>query len=157
VIATASTRPMAPVVMIEAVDRSYWPQYFQALDHLLASQGRIGLQAMTMPHDRMVKTSRTYTWIDKYIFPGGLIPSIPAIKQTLARHTSLRVLDRHAFGDHYRATLGLWRTRFNQNWPSVAELGFDGVFRRTWNFYLAYCEAGFAAGYLDVNQLLIAR
>lgn len=145
------------VEMIEAVGRSYWPPYFQAIDRLLAPQGRIGLQAMTMRHDRMIKTSTTYTWIDKYIFPGGLIPSIPAIEQTLARHTSLRVLDRHAFGGHYRATLSLWRTRFNRNWPSVAELGFDEVFRRTWNFYLAYCEAGFAAGYLDVNQFLIAR
>jgi len=145
------------VEMIEAVGRSYWPTFFQTLEHLLAPQGRIGLQAMTMQHDRMLKTSTTYTWIDKYIFPGGLIPSIDAIEQTLARHTRLRVLDRRSYGDHYRATLSLWRTRFNRNWPDVAALGFDEVFRRTWNFYLAYCEAGFAARYLDVKQFLIGR
>lgn len=143
--------------MIEVVGRSYWPPYFQILDRLLAPQGRIALQAMTMRHDRMLKTSTTYTWIDKYIFPGGVIPSIPAVEETLADHTGLRALDQYAFGDHYRATLSLWRTRFNHNWSSVARLGFDEVFRRTWNFYLAYCEAGFAAGYLDVNQFLIGR
>jgi cyclopropane-fatty-acyl-phospholipid synthase len=145
------------VEMIEAVGRNYWPIYFQTLEGLLARPGLIGLQAMTMRHDRMVKTSTTYTWIDKYIFPGGLIPSIEAIEQTLAAHTSLRVLDCHSFGDHYRATLALWRTRFNRNWPSVAKLDFDETFRRTWDFYLAYCEAGFAAGYLNVHQFLIGR
>jgi cyclopropane-fatty-acyl-phospholipid synthase len=145
------------VEMIEAVGRSYWPSYFQALDRLLVPQGRIGLQAMSMRHDRMIRNSVTHTWIDKYIFPGGVIPSVQAIEQTLARHTSLRVLDRCAFGEHYRATLSLWRTRFNRNWPSIAELGFDETFRRTWNFYLAYSEAGFAARYLDVHQFLIGR
>jgi cyclopropane-fatty-acyl-phospholipid synthase len=145
------------VEMLEAVGRHYWAAYFRALEDLLAPQGRIGLQAMTMRHDRMIRTSTTYTWIDKYIFPGGLIPSIQGIEQALARHTSLRVLDRSAFGDHYRATLALWRARFNRNWPPVAELGFDDTFRRTWDLYLAFCEAGFAAGYLDVHQFLIIR
>jgi len=145
------------VEMIEAVGRHYWPAYFRALEDLLAPQGRIGLQAMSMRHDRMLRTSNTYTWIDKYIFPGGLIPSIHGIEQALADHTRLRVLDRTAFGDHYRATLALWRARFNRNWPSVAELGFDETFRRTWDLYLAFSEAGFAARYLDVNQFLITR
>jgi len=145
------------VEMIEAVGRHYWPVYFQALEGLLAPQGRIGLQAMTMRHDRMIRTSTTYTWIDKYIFPGGLIPSLQGIEQALVRHTSLRVLDRNSFGDHYRATLALWRARFNRNWPSLAQLGFDETFRRTWELYLAFSEAGFAAGYLDVHQFLIAR
>jgi cyclopropane-fatty-acyl-phospholipid synthase len=145
------------VEMIEAVGREYWPAYFQILDRLLAPDGRIGLQAMTMGHGRMMRTSITHTWIGKYIFPGGLIPSLDGIERTLARHTSLRVLGRDSFGDHYRATLALWRARFDRNWPALAELGFDDVFRRTWDLYLAYSEAGFAAGYLDVHQWLIAR
>lgn len=145
------------VEMIEAVGPGYWPTYFQVLERLLAPRGRIGLQAMTMPHDRMVRTSTTYTWIDKYIFPGGLIPSIEAIEQTLARHTSLRIQARDSFRDHYRATLAMWQARFNRNWLAVAGLGFDEIFRRTWNFYLAISEAGFAARYLDVHQFLIAR
>ena len=145
------------VEMIEAVGRDYWPAYFQVLERLLAPRGRIGLQAMSMRHDRMMRTSVTYTWIDKYIFPGGLIPSVEAIEQTLARHTGLRIQQADSFGVHFRATLALWRTTFARNWKSVAELGFDEVFRRTWDFYLASSEAGFAANYLDVHQFLIAR
>jgi cyclopropane-fatty-acyl-phospholipid synthase len=142
------------VEMIEAVGRPYWPVYFQVLGSQLAPGGRIALQCMTMRHDRMLRTSTTYTWSDKYIFPGGLLPSIPAIEQALAP-AGLRIRDSYAFADHYRATLALWRDRFNRNWPAVAGLGFDDVFRRTWNFYLASSEAGFAANYLDVHQFLI--
>jgi cyclopropane-fatty-acyl-phospholipid synthase len=145
------------VEMIEAVGRRYWPGYFRALENLLAPQGRIGLQAMTMRHDRMLRTSATYTWIDKYIFPGGLIPSTRAIEETLAAHTSLRIRDQYAFGAHYKETLRIWGETFNRNWAAVEALGFDETFRRTWTFYLAYCEAGFAGGYLDVSQFLLAR
>jgi cyclopropane-fatty-acyl-phospholipid synthase len=145
------------VEMVEAVGRAYWPAYFGLLDRLLAPGGRIGLQCMTMPHHRMRMTNMTHTWIDKHIFPGGLIPSERAIRETLARHTGLRVGGQYTFGRHYRETLRIWRDRFNRNWPAVAALGFDETFRRTWNFYLAYCEAGFAAGYLDVHQFLLIR
>jgi cyclopropane-fatty-acyl-phospholipid synthase len=151
----ASFDAIVSVEMVEAVGRQYWPVYFQKLDSLLAPGGRIGLQTMSMPHDRMLRTSSTYTWIDKYVFPGGLLPSIQAIEQTLASDTALRITDRFSFGAHYAATLGLWRERFNQNWALVTELGFDELFRRTWNFYLGMCEAGFAAGYIDVHQLLL--
>jgi cyclopropane-fatty-acyl-phospholipid synthase len=145
------------VEMIEAVGRDYWPEYFRTLERLLAPRGRIGLQAMSMRDDRMKRTSITYTWIDKYIFPGGLIPSIEAVEQTLAQCTGLHVVERNSFGDHYRTTLALWRARFNRNWPAIAELGFDETFRRTWDFYLACSEAGFATRYLDVHQFLITR
>jgi cyclopropane-fatty-acyl-phospholipid synthase len=77
------------------------------LDRLLAPGGRVGLQTLTMRHDRMMRTSITYTWIDKYILPGGLIPSVEAMEDALAGHTSLRVVSRDSFGDHYRATLAL--------------------------------------------------
>lgn len=145
------------VEMIEAVGQHHWPAYFTTLDRLLAPHGRVGLQAITMRHDRMMKVRHTYTWIHKYIFPGGLIPSIPVIEQALASQTGLHVLDRHAFGSHYAATLRLWRARFTRNWPSIEQLGFDATFRRTWEFYLAYCEAGFAAEFLDVYQLVLSR
>jgi cyclopropane-fatty-acyl-phospholipid synthase len=145
------------VEMIEAVGRDYWPAYFRELESLLAPGGRIGLQHMAMSHDRMLRTSNTYTWTNKYIFPGGLLPSVEAIEQTLARHTGLVIADRFAFGAHYAATLALWRARFNRNWDFVASLGFDEVFRRTWNFYLAISEAGFATGYLNVFQFLLER
>ena len=153
----ASFDAIVSVEMVEAVGRQYWSSYFQTLDNLLADHGRIGLQTMCMPHDRMLRTSNTFTWTDKYVFPGGLLPSIEAIEQHMASDTALRITDRFSFGAHYAATLRLWRERFNQNWAQVAELGFDQVFRRTWNLYLGMSEAGFAAGHLDVHQLLLER
>ncbi|HEV2633830.1 MAG TPA: cyclopropane-fatty-acyl-phospholipid synthase family protein [Actinocrinis sp.] len=145
------------VEMIEAVGREYWPEYFADLDRLLAPGGRIGLQAITMPHRHMVASADTYTWIHKYIFPGGLIPSVPAIEETLARHTGLRIAEDFAFGAHYAATLRLWRERFRSHTRQLSALGFDETFRRTWELYLAYCEAGFRAERLDVHQFLITR
>ena len=84
--------------MIEAVGERYWDDYFAALDRHLAPGGRIGLQTITMPHDRMLATRRTYTWIQKYIFPGGLIPSLTAIERQPRRRTRLRITGRADFG-----------------------------------------------------------
>jgi cyclopropane-fatty-acyl-phospholipid synthase len=144
------------VEMIEAVGDRYWDTYFARLDQLLAPGGRVALQAITMPHERMMASRRTYTWIQKYIFPGGLIPSVTAIEDSLSR-TSLRVTGRHDFGEHYAETLRIWRDRFSARGDEVAALGFDDVFRRMWLFYLCYAEAGFRAGYLNVSQLTVSR
>ncbi|WP_086826160.1 cyclopropane-fatty-acyl-phospholipid synthase family protein [Allokutzneria sp. NRRL B-24872] len=144
------------VEMIEAVGREYWPIYFGALDRLLVPGGRIGLQAITMPHDRMLATRSTYTWIHKYVFPGGLLPSLRAIEDNLAP-TSLRLVEQRSLGPHYAQTLREWQERFAERWKQVAELGFDSTFRRMWEFYLAYCEAGFRARYIDVWQLGITK
>ena len=145
------------VEMIEAVGEKYWPTYVRTLDRLLAHGGRIGLQAITMRHDRMVAGRHSYTWMHKYVFPGGLIPSVRAIEENLARHTSLRVTERLDFGQHYAQTLRLWRERFAERADEVGRLGFDETFRRTWRLYLAYSEAGFRTGYLDVCQLALTR
>lgn len=144
------------VEMIEAVAERYWPDYFAALDRLLAPGGRIGLQAITMPHHRMLATRRTHTWILKYIFPGGLIPSVTAIEENLAR-TGLRMTGQHDFGYHYAETLRIWRERFCAAAPAVRRLGFDEVFFRMWLLYLSYSEAGFCSGYLQVSQFLLER
>ncbi|WP_439145234.1 class I SAM-dependent methyltransferase [Streptantibioticus silvisoli] len=144
------------VEMIEAVGEEYWPVYFDALDRLTAPGGRVAIQAITMPHDRMVATRNTYTWIHKYIFPGGILPSVEAIGR-LTAHTRLRISGDQGFGTHYARTLALWRERFTSRAAEVAALGFDGTFRRMWEFYLAYSEAGFAAGYLDVRQILFTK
>ncbi|MBA2415239.1 MAG: class I SAM-dependent methyltransferase [Geodermatophilaceae bacterium] len=145
------------VEMIEAVGMDFWPTYFQSLDRLLAPHGRVGLQSITMPHDRMLATRKSYSWIHKYIFPGGIIPSIPAIEHNLDAHTSLEIVERRDLGPHYAETLRQWRRRFVANWPEVAELGFDETFRRMWEFYLGYCEAGFRVRYLGCSQLSLAR
>jgi cyclopropane-fatty-acyl-phospholipid synthase len=144
------------VEMIEAVGERYWDTYFAQLDRLLAPGGRVGLQAITMPHDRMLASRHTYTWIQKYIFPGGLIPSVAAIEDSLGR-TRLRVTGRLDFGAHYARTLSMWRDRFLARGPEVAALGFDEVFARMWRFYLCYSEAGFRSGYLDVSQFTLER
>ncbi len=145
------------VEMIEAVGERYWDAYFAQVDRLLAPGGRVALQTITMPHDRMLASRHTYTWIQKYIFPGGLIPSVTAIESSLARRTSLRVVNRNDFGAHYAQTLRIWRERFVARQAEVAALGFDEVFLRMWLFYLCYAEAGFRAGYLDVSQLTLER
>ena len=143
--------------MIEAVGDRYWDAYFAAIDRVLAPGGRVALQAITMPHDRMLASRHTYTWIQKYIFPGGLIPSLTAIDQSLARCGTLRVTSRLDFGADYARTLSLWRERFCARRDEVADLGFDDIFARMWFFYLCYAEAGFRAGYLDVSQLRLER
>ncbi len=145
------------VEMIEAVGERYWPTYFSAIDSLLAPGGKVAIQAILLEHHRMVATRNTYTWIHKYIFPGGLLPSTNAIERVLAEHTRLRISRVAPMGRHYAHTLRLWRERFLANWPGVEGLGFDDTFRRMWEFYLAYCEAGFRTGYLDVAQITMRR
>ncbi|MFZ1286684.1 MAG: cyclopropane-fatty-acyl-phospholipid synthase family protein, partial [Candidatus Phosphoribacter sp.] len=144
------------VEMIEAVGEEFWPDYLQTIDRVLAPGGRAVIQAILMSHARLLATRRSHGWIQKHIFPGGLIPSVEALTE-VACHTGLRVTQVDRFGLHYAHTLRLWRAAFVQAWPQVRELGFDETFRRAWEFYLAYCEAGFAAGYLDVAHLTLRR
>jgi cyclopropane-fatty-acyl-phospholipid synthase len=145
------------VEMLEAVGERYWPTYFSVLDRLLAPGGRAGVQAITMPHDRMLATRGGHTWIHKYIFPGGQIPSLQAINDTLREHTTLRVTADYPMGPHYARTLAEWRRQFLAAAGNVSALGFGPAFQRMWNLYLAYSEAGFRAGYLDVHQLVLER
>ncbi len=145
------------VEMIEAVGEAYWPAYFATLDRLLAPGGKVSIQTITMAHDRLLATRRSYSWIQKYIFPGGIIPSLQAIDDTLAAHTSLRVTQRRELRAHYARTLQLWRERFSDQWPHIRAQGFTETFRRMWEFYLAYAEAGFRSGYLGVSQLQMTR
>ncbi|MFF3137406.1 class I SAM-dependent methyltransferase [Streptomyces mirabilis] len=145
------------VEMIEAVGAEFWPAYFRTLDARLVPGGRAVVQAITMPHERMLATRDTFTWIQKYIFPGGLLPSVEAVAETVRDHTRLSISRRDAYGAHYAETLRLWRERFTERADDVAALGFDETFRRMWTFYLAYSEAGFRSGYLDVQQYLFTK
>jgi cyclopropane-fatty-acyl-phospholipid synthase len=145
------------VEMIEAVGAEYWSSYFSTIDAALAPGGRVGIQAITMPHDRMLATRGGYTWINKYIFPGGFLPSVQVIDEVTRADTTLRLTGRHSFGLHYAETLRQWDERFLAARPEVAALGFDDIFVRMWHFYLEYSRAGFASGYLDVHQLVLER
>jgi cyclopropane-fatty-acyl-phospholipid synthase len=149
--ATGTYDAVVSVEMIEAVGEEFWPVYFATLSRVLAPGGRIGLQAITMPHDRLLATRHSHNWIQKYVFPGGLLPSVPVVEEQAAR-AGLAVVSRRSLGPHYAQTLALWRTRFLAARDHVHALGFDEVFERLWEFYLAYSEAGFRSGYLDVWQ-----
>jgi cyclopropane-fatty-acyl-phospholipid synthase len=145
------------VEMIEAVGEEYWPTYFEALDRHLAPGGVAAIQAILMSHERFLATRNSWGWIQKHIFPGGLIPSLQAVADSAERHTALRVGRVDAFGLHYAETLRRWRERFLERWPEIRRHGFDEEFRRKWEYYLAYCEAGFLSGYLDVAQVRLER
>ena len=153
---TGSYDAVLSVEMIEAVGANHWNEYFTLLHDRLAPGGRIGLQAITMPHDRMLASMNTYTWILKYIFPGGQIASVQAVRNHAAQ-AGLRVTGNFAFGLHYAETLRRWRARFEAQSATVDRLGFDLVFRRMWSLYLGYSEAGFRSGYLDVNQFVLTK
>ena len=139
--------------MIEAVGHQYWATYFATIDRLLAPGGRVGIQAITMPHDRMLATRNTYTWINKYIFPGGFLPSVEVIDE-ITRGTP--AADRRPALDGQplrRDAAAVGRGVPRRAAEQVLALGFDETFLRMWHFYLEYSRAGFASGYIDVNQL----
>jgi cyclopropane-fatty-acyl-phospholipid synthase len=144
------------VEMIEAVGANHWDTYFSTIDRVLRPGGRMGLQAILMDDAAVRATMDTYTWIRKYIFPGGQIASLPAIERSLGR-TGLRISDAYHFGRHYAETLRRWRDRFESATERIEALGFDETFRRMWSFYLAYSEAGFRTGYLDVAQITLTK
>ncbi len=144
------------VEMIEAVGERYWPAYFHVIQRALRPGGRFGLQAITMPHDRMLATRHAHGWVQKYVFPGGLIPSVRAIEDRAAA-AGFAITGRRSLGADYARTLRMWRDEFARNAGRVERLGFDWVFRRLWELYLGYSEAGFRSGYLDVWQLALQR
>lgn len=144
------------VEMIEAVGWRHFGDYFGAIERVLAPGGRVAIQAITMPHGRMLATRNTYSWITKYIFPGGFLPSIRALDEASAQ-AGLGLRSQTALGQHYAETLRQWDERFRGRLEHVRELGFDETFVRMWHYYLEYCRAGFAAGYIDVQQLLFTR
>ncbi|MFR9751282.1 class I SAM-dependent methyltransferase [Nocardia sp. 004] len=145
------------VEMIEAVGYEYLDTFFRTIDRVLAPEGRAVLQAITMPHHRMLATRRTYTWVHKYIFPGGFLPSTQLLAEVAVRSTGLVMRERLSMGEHYAHTLRLWRQRFDSHTTQITQLGFDPIFRRMWRLYLAHSEAGFRCGYLDVQQLRFER
>jgi cyclopropane-fatty-acyl-phospholipid synthase len=144
------------VEMIEAVGERYWPAYFDVIQRALRPGGWFGLQTITMPHDRMLATRHAQGWVQKYVFPGGLIPSLTAIEDHAA-DAGFAITARRSLGPDYARTLRLWREEFTRNAGRVERLGFDRVFRRLWELYLGYSEAGFRSGYLDVWQLALRR
>ena len=138
------------IEMIEAVGEENWPRYFATLRERLAPGGIVVLQAITIDEPLFDTYRRQADFIQRYIFPGGLLPTKSSIGRE-ARQAGLECETLKAFGASYALTLSEWRRRFNANWRQIAALGFDERFRRMWDYYLAYCQAGFESGTIDVG------
>ncbi|GAB4576851.1 MAG: cyclopropane-fatty-acyl-phospholipid synthase family protein [Roseibium sp.] len=147
---------IASIEMFEAVGEKYWPTYFRQLSRCLKPGGKAGLQIITI-QDRMFEDYRRGTdFIQRYIFPGGMLPP-PGRLAEIGRSLGLDLADQKIFGQDYARTLAEWRERFRQAWPQISPLGFDERFKRLWEFYLHYCEAGFRSGNIDVRQMVYVK
>jgi cyclopropane-fatty-acyl-phospholipid synthase len=136
--------------MIEAVGEAYWPKYFEKLRHCLVRDGIAVIQAITIAEERFEAYRKEPDFIQQRIFPGGMLPTVNAIKRH-AQEAGFDIMHMEFFGDSYAQTLAEWRRRFNRAWPKVRPLGFDQRFKRLWNYYLVYCEAGFRYRATDVG------
>ena len=145
------------IEMLEAIGHDQLPTYFSALDRLLAPNGVVAIQTITIPEQRYRSYRRSEDWLRRHIFPGGLLPSVGEITRVCARTSRLGVYGLDEIGPHYVTTLDRWRRRFLAQLPAVRALGFDDRFCRTWEFYLAYCEAAFASRAIRDVQLVLAR
>lgn len=141
------------IEMFEAVGQAYWQTYFNAVASLLKSGGRAALQAITIEDEAFEEYRREPDFIQRYIFPGGMLPSMPKLEQPVAE-AGLKLVDERGFGLDYARTLAEWRERFQQAWPQLAKDRFDTRFKRMWELYLSYCEGGFRAGMIDVKHLV---
>ena len=139
------------IEMFEAVGERWWPTYFRNIARALKPGGRAVVQSIVVRDDLFASYRRGTDFIQQYIFPGGMLPSRAAFRQAAAKQ-GLAVRDEFRFGRDYARTLAEWRRAFEANWPQIEALGFDARFRRLWRLYLAYCEAGFLAGSIDVVQ-----
>lgn len=143
--------------MIEAVGREYLESYFAKIRDCLKPGAKAVIQAITIPDDRYERYSRSCDWIQKYIFPGGHLPSPGAIEQHVAHAGKMQVKRMQGFGRDYAETLKRWAAAFNASQERVSALGFDAEFCRKWNYYFSYCEAGFLTDLIDVKHVVIGR
>jgi cyclopropane-fatty-acyl-phospholipid synthase len=147
---------IASIEMFEAVGEEYWPAYFQQVRERLKPGGFAGIQVITIEESLFGRYRRELDFIRRYVFPGGMLPT-GAIMRDLGAKVGLSLHNERIFGRDYALTLVHWRERFRAAWPNLTPLGFDERFRRLWEYYLAYCEAGFRAGTIDVRQMVFAR
>ncbi len=147
---------IASIEMFEAVGEAYWPAYFGQLRDRLAPGGMAGLQVITIEESIFARYRRELDFIRRYIFPGGMLPT-PTILRGLGDKFGLKLSAERAFGHDYARTLDHWRDSFRLSWPSLTGLGFDERFRRMWEYYFAYCEAGFVTGMIDVKQMAFVK
>jgi len=144
------------IEMLEAVGQVYWPVYFKKLHDSLRPGGKALLQVITIEQDRFEKYRRHPDFIQRYIFPGGMLPTTEIVEHETAQ-AGLHLVAREFFGESYARTLEHWKLRFQDAWPEIRALGFDERFKRMWEYYLAYCRTGFETGAVNVGLYKIAR
>jgi cyclopropane-fatty-acyl-phospholipid synthase len=144
---------VASIEMFEAVGEKYWPVFFGKMKACLKAGGSAGLQIITINEKAFPFYRKRPDFIQRYVFPGGMLPT-PGILKSLGAEQGLSFLRERVFPQDYARTLAEWRRRFLASWGSINPLGFDERFRKLWEFYLHYCEAGFRAEYIDVRQVI---
>jgi len=144
------------IEMFEAVGYENWDSYFQAIRRLLKPGGTAVLQVILIEDDRFESYRKGVDFIQRYIFPGGLLPSVKELSKAVERN-DLRLKDQYLFGPCYAKTCKLWQRDFQHAWNDIKSLGFDARFKRMWEYYLSYCEAGFNAGTIDVGLFKIVN
>ncbi|WP_116131731.1 cyclopropane-fatty-acyl-phospholipid synthase family protein [Tropicimonas sp. IMCC34043] len=147
---------IASIEMFEAVGEKYWPIYFKTLRDCLKPERKASLQIITVQDRRFEIYRKGVDFIQKYIFPGGMLPS-PSVLRAEVEKAGLSVIGSVEFGDSYSRTLRHWHRTFSERWDEVARLGFDERFRRMWEFYLCACAAAFASGNCDVTQITLGH
>ncbi|WP_238368881.1 SAM-dependent methyltransferase [Heliomarina baculiformis] len=153
---TGSYDGIASIEMFEAVGEKYWPVYFETLRERLKPGKTATLQIITVSDQRWEVYKRGVDFIQKYIFPGGMLPS-PAVLRAQVEQAGLAVERSIEFGKSYDITLRRWHETFNEKWDQIAEMGFDNRFRRMWNFYLTSCASAFDSKGVDVTQITVSR
>jgi cyclopropane-fatty-acyl-phospholipid synthase len=138
------------IEMMEAVGAAYWPAYFKQVRDRLRPGGVAVLQVITIDEARYEAYRRQPDFIQQYIFPGGMLPTVEIVGRE-AESAGIELVRREMFGESYALSLAEWQRRFQTAWPSIAPLGFDARFKRMWEYYLAYCQAGFEAGAVSVG------
>ena len=142
---------VASIEMIEAVGEKYLDKYFNTIKNSLNENGTAAIQGITIRDDLFDKYRNSEDFIQKYIFPGGFLPSISFMKQLIEKNR-LNLLKTNSYPDDYAKTLAIWRKNFFKTWKTITPLGFDETFKKMWEFYLSYCEAGFKAGNINLIQ-----
>ena len=147
---------IASIEMIEAVGQNYLKNYFQSIKKYLKDDGKAAIQAITIDDKLFNRYKKKEDFIQKYIFPGGFLPSKGSLVE-YAKKTGLELNQCSSYGAHYSNTLKIWREKFFKSWELISKQGFDNTFKRMWNFYLSYCEAGFRSKNIDLIQFSLLK
>ena len=147
---------IASIEMIEAVGEKYLNKYFETIKRSLNENGSAAIQGITIRDDLFERYRSSEDFIQKYIFPGGFLPSLSFMK-SLIKKNNLGLLKVNSYSDDYAKTLAIWRENFLKVWSNIAPLGFDETFKRMWEFYLSYCEAGFKSKNIDLIQFSMSN